>query len=342
MNRRWMKHLFFGLLVLTITLSSTMMLVAQEGADEAGAAGTEAPPGWVELILIRGGAIAWLIIALSVLLIFMAIDNFMKIKESRLVPEQLKKQILQFIQQRRLDQLAKVIRGNDTYLTRILARGLDEFQGGYPSMKQAMEEAGEEETIRLNQRINWLAMLGSISPMLGLFGTVFGMMEAFRGLAAAGAAGPNAADLAASIHVALVTTFLGLFVAMPAILFYNIFRNRVILYSLEAGGFCEQFLRLLRRVFGTQLVAAAGAAGAQAAQQGQAGQGAQTPPPSQAQQAGQPQQAQPAQPAQPAQEVSPPPAQPQQPTQPPAQQGGQPQQGQPPKIEPMDDNENNL
>jgi biopolymer transport protein ExbB len=94
--------------------------------------------------------------------------------------------------------------------------------------------------------------------MLGLFGTVQGMILAFKDLSE-GVGGVDAASLAKNIQLALGTTFLGLMVAMPGLFLYSFFRSRVVLYSLEVGGFCEQFLRLLRRTYGADLAKSAAA-----------------------------------------------------------------------------------
>lgn len=296
--------LVLAIVTIALTAGAGAVLAQEEGAQEAEGV------SWF-MLLYQGGFIAWIIMAVSVVLIALVIDNFIKIRRDVLVPPGIEDKVAQCVQQRRLDQLVTLVRGTDSYITRILIKGLAEIQGGYLAMKQAMEEAGEEETIRLNQRIQWLATIGNISPMLGLFGTVLGMIMAFQTLGTM--TNVDASALANDIFVALITTFLGLAVAIPAIFCYTIFRNRIVLYSLEVGGFCEQFLRLLRRVYGTQLSQAAATAIPAKGQQGAKTQtGAQqTPPPQPAQQQGQ--QSQQGQQGQ----------------------GGQQQGGQPPMIQPL-------
>ena len=251
---------FFMLIVMILGVCCCSVALAVDGDGDEVVDGDEVKtdkeiPNWFDLIFIKCGFIGWLILALSVVLVSLSIDDFTKIKREKLIPPGIEAKVSSLVQKKRLDQLVTVVRSTDSYLTRILIKGIAEIQGGYVSMKQAMEEAGEEETIRLNQRISWLALIGNIAPMLGLFGTVFGMLGAFRDLA--GMDTTDASLLAKNIYVALATTFLGLAVAMPAIFFYNVFRNRIVLYSLEVSGFCEQFLRLLRRTYGAQLTAAA-------------------------------------------------------------------------------------
>ena len=89
-----------------------------------------------------------------------------------------------------------------------------------------MEEASEERTTKLLRQIEWLNLIGNISPMLGLFGTVWGMILAFQTLAASGGTA-DPVKLSDSIGIALVTTLLGLAIAIPALAVYAVMRNRV-------------------------------------------------------------------------------------------------------------------
>ncbi len=89
-----------------------------------------------------------------------------------------------------------------------------------------MEEAGEERTSKMLRNIEWLNLIGNIGPMLGLMGTVWGMILAFQAIVSKGGT-PDPADLAGSISLALVTTLLGLVVAVPALSGYAVLRNRI-------------------------------------------------------------------------------------------------------------------
>ena len=89
-----------------------------------------------------------------------------------------------------------------------------------------MEEAAEERTTKMLRSIEWLNLLGNVGPMLGLMGTVWGMILAFFTMVRKGG-DVNAADLAGDIGVALVTTLLGLGVAIPALTVFSIMRNKI-------------------------------------------------------------------------------------------------------------------
>jgi len=111
---------------------------------------------------------------------------------------------------------------------------LTEIRSGYDSMVDVMQDVGEEEAIRVNQNVGYLSLVGAIAPMLGLLGTVLGMIGAFQDIATSeGMAKP--AELAYNIQKALTTTCMGLIVAVPAIIAYTIFRNKAVRMMLEVG-----------------------------------------------------------------------------------------------------------
>jgi len=97
-----------------------------------------------------------------------------------------------------------------------------------------MQEVGEEENMKLEHRLSYMALIGTISPMVGLFGTVHGMIQSFQVIAISGTS-PKASDLAAGISTALFTTLVGLAIAIPAIAAYNILKNRIARLVLEVG-----------------------------------------------------------------------------------------------------------
>ena len=111
-------------------------------------------------------------------------------------------------------------------MTRVIGAGLPKINHGFEVMTEAAHKAAENEAVRLHQKISWLALLGNIGPMLGLLGTVWGMILSFNKIAKIGS--PDPAELADGISIALVTTVLGLVVAIPTMAFFFYFRNRVV------------------------------------------------------------------------------------------------------------------
>jgi biopolymer transport protein TolQ len=131
------------------------------------------------------------------------------------------------------------------------------FEGGYEELKKqgglrnpvsvqrAMQIASSEELTRLERRLPWLATVGSVTPFIGLFGTVWGIIDAFHGLGTAGAATLRA--VAPGISEALITTAAGLFAAIPAVIAYNIFLNNVREFGSRMDDFSLEMMNTIER-----------------------------------------------------------------------------------------------
>ncbi len=113
------------------------------------------------------------------------------------------------------------------------------------SVQRAMQIASSEELTRLERRIPWLATIGAVTPFIGLFGTVWGIIDAFQGLGNAGAATLRA--VAPGISEALITTAAGLFAAIPAVIAYNHFVNEVKQFGARMDDFSLEILNTVER-----------------------------------------------------------------------------------------------
>jgi biopolymer transport protein ExbB len=140
---------------------------------------------------------------------------------------------------------------NDCYYLRVIGAGLKRFLRspfGAFEIKNAMEEAGAEETAKLYRTMDVIATIGSVAPLLGLLGTVQGMIGAFDTVAT-GAAN-NASyyeELASNIAIALITTFQGLVVAIPCVSIYGYLRNRVDALAGECAANAEEIVTLVEK-----------------------------------------------------------------------------------------------
>jgi biopolymer transport protein TolQ len=123
------------------------------------------------------------------------------------------------------------------------SEGLSEAQ--LQALRLVLEKEQGEERDELASGLSWLAIIGTVSPLLGLLGTVIGVMDAFLGIAAAGNANINA--VAPGVAEALVTTVAGLFVAIPAVIAYNVFVSRLNFFAGELEGFASEFIGTLAR-----------------------------------------------------------------------------------------------
>ena len=203
----------------------------------AQAADADTGSTWLDTIN-SGGVVGYVIIGLSVFALALIIMHVVQIRRSALIPPAQLEQIDQLLGRGDVTGGLEYCLdpANDSYLTRILTAGLTRFQKsafGVFEIKNAIEEAGEDQTARLYRSTDALGVIGSIAPLLGLLGTVWGMIGAFDALRHG--ATPNHEELAGNISLALVTTLMGLILAIPCVALYRYFGNRIDAFASEAG-----------------------------------------------------------------------------------------------------------
>lgn len=130
---------------------------------------------------------------------------------------------------------------NASFFARTLAAGVRRLPSGLPSAQRAMEMTNEDETMRREHRTSYLATVGTLGPMIGLLGTVYGMIRSFQVMATSGTS-PQAGQLAEGISTALFATLEGISISVPAIALYALFRNRIARMSLEVAILSETML----------------------------------------------------------------------------------------------------
>lgn len=209
---------------------------------------TGVPTKWTAWETIKaGGLIGLVIILLSIVALALIIEHFMSINDDKLIPPDFVAALQANIEEKKYQDAITLCEASDNYISRIMQVGLSEIPYGYDSMVEAMATVGEEESIKLNQKIGYLSFIGMITPMLGLLGTVVGMIISFNKIASE-THGVDASKLAYGISMALVTTCMGLIVAIPALFFYNLFQDKVTNMGLEAGAVCEELVRKFKPV----------------------------------------------------------------------------------------------
>jgi biopolymer transport protein ExbB len=201
--------------------------------------------------IIDGGIVGLLIILLSMVSLGFIVEHFMTIRKSTLMPEAVIEELDELIGQGQIDQAIEAcqVHESQSLVSQVILAGLERYKGsefGFAEYKAACEEAGEDQTGRLYRKTEVLGLIGSIAPMLGLTGTVLGMIRAFNMIAIKGGmAKPE--ELAGGIGQALVTTLLGLVVAIPTMVAFSFFRNKIDSIVAEAGKRVEQIMMPLGR-----------------------------------------------------------------------------------------------
>lgn len=196
----------------------------------------------------------WPLIICSILGLALIIERFLSLKTAKVAPPQLLDEVLKASSAALpapevIAQLEK-----NSALGEVLASGLQALRAKPTSsdeeLRNTLESSGRVVTHRLERYLSALATIASVAPLMGLFGTVIGMIEIFGSQApAGGATGGNPAQLAHGISIALYNTAFGLIIAIPALIFWRYFRARVDEYLLileQAGERLLQHLATLR------------------------------------------------------------------------------------------------
>ncbi|MGC8638965.1 MAG: MotA/TolQ/ExbB proton channel family protein [Isosphaeraceae bacterium] len=215
----------------------------KEGADATGSRiprvdGHESFLFWMAR---AAGPVFWVIAVMSFYLFALVVWMALRYRTRVAMPRVLIREIESFLEHKRYSEAYHRLAADGSLLARVLAAGVRKLPAGLPAAQRAMELANEDATMEMEHRTTYLATVGTLGPMIGLVGTVYGMIIAFRVIATEGAT-PQASQLAAGISTALFATLLGIGVAIPAIFFYSMFRNRIARLSLEVAMGAEPLL----------------------------------------------------------------------------------------------------
>ena len=261
--RRLLATLLLAL-ACALALVGAPAAVAQDDApsgDDVAAAIEEAPEGrrisFAEAFFVqrnqRTGSVEWLGSGIIWLLLLMSVATFALIgvfsrenaRENIAPPESITR-ARKRMREGEHHAIEPGLKGDASYFAHALRAAIRERDAGHDAMIRALEQACEELTGERMRRVEMLNIIGSVSPMIGLFGTVYGMILAFREIVAAGGS-PDPVGLAAGIGTALTTTFWGLVVAIPALAGYAFLRNtidaRVSEAALNAEDIVNHFAR---------------------------------------------------------------------------------------------------
>jgi biopolymer transport protein ExbB len=172
-------------------------------------------------------------------------ERLWTLQKKKILPPELVPQVWNLFREQKLDKMALHRLKTSSPLGCILAAGLANIDHGREVMKECIEEAGRQVVHDLDRFLNALGTIASIAPLLGLLGTVLGMIEVFSGIMVNGVGDPNA--LAGGISVALITTAAGLTVAIPSLIFYRYFERLVDEYVVDME---EEALKLIEVLHG--------------------------------------------------------------------------------------------
>ena len=214
---------------------------AEKKADGAGAkeekkpdASNVAKESFLAWMIRASGIFGFLIMLVSFVMVAVIMMITLQLRRDNYLPASFIEQFEQRLQAKDYQGAYEAAKGSDSFIGRVLSAGMARLSRGFDEAESGMQEVGEDETMAMEHKIGYLALIGSVAPMLGLLGTVQGMVLSFQVIATS-TTSPKPAELADGIATALFTTLEGLVVAIPAIVFYSLFKNRLARFLMECG-----------------------------------------------------------------------------------------------------------
>jgi biopolymer transport protein ExbB len=192
------------------------------------------PESFLSWMIRASGFFGVILLLLSFLMVAVIMMNVLQVRRDNLLPASFIEAFEAKLQAKDYQGAYETARSDDSFVARVLAAGLSKLNRGYSEAVEGMQEVGEEETMDMEHKLSYLALIGTIAPMIGLMGTVYGMIQSFSKIAQSEVA-PKPKELADGISTALFTTLEGLTVAIPAMIAYSLLRNRMNKYVLEVG-----------------------------------------------------------------------------------------------------------
>jgi biopolymer transport protein ExbB len=249
-------------LALAATASAVVRPVfAQEGGAAPTAEGTAAPAdaaaapeggGATQPAQEQDSVLMWLIktsgfiglilLLLSFYFVATVVKMFIELRPEVTLPESIVQECENQLKARDLPAVYKTVKGDTSFFSAVVAAGLAELQHGLTEARDAIERVGDAQVVEMEKKISMLAVIGTLGPMIGLLGTLKGMISSFSVIAISGVQ-LDAAKVAEGISEALVLTFEGVGLSVPAIYFFALFRNRISSLSTEAILFADEFIR---------------------------------------------------------------------------------------------------
>ncbi len=243
----WLKTLVLSIAMVFVLAVIVAVRLQFLGIGSSIAAGQEDTRTFFTQFVIAGGPIVWFILLpMSLITVFLIAEHSFTIRRKNLLPNGVGGQIVEVVRQFGPRQLMARFADKNDFVSVAVVRAVAHSRGDWFRMRSLLAESLQEQAGGLLRRLDWLNLIGNVSPMVGLFGTVFGMIKLFNAIVAAGGQ-PQPSQLADGISVALVTTFWGLFIAIPALAAHGVFRNRIETLANDAVVEAENVVPEMRR-----------------------------------------------------------------------------------------------
>ncbi len=246
-----MRMLLSELMITAIAAAQTT-----DSADTTGGAATAAVKAAPSIFTYigEGGKVTWLLVLISVVALGLIIANAIMLRVSYMAPERVQQDLEKLLRENRLDDAVVYAQqpGNDRFLSAVVARALVKLKRsrfGVLELRSAMEQAGQAEAEKADRITSAIGICAAVGPMLGLFGTVLGLIGAFQSISAKQGA-ERSAELAMFMSHALIATAAGLVVGIPCTIAYSMFRKRFERVLTDVGEIGERLVSIVEQVSG--------------------------------------------------------------------------------------------
>jgi biopolymer transport protein ExbB len=228
-----------GLLAAGALVLTTGFAFAQEGADPHSGG-----KSWLELFQATG-LVGWMLLLVSIVGTALVIEHLTSIRRDKIAPPDLVDELDALIEGENYKEAIELCDDEKGYLSNLIGNALRMRHAGYEEMVGVLEQTAAEETFKLQAKISYLSLVGNVAPLLGLLGTVTGMISSFQVIEKLKA--PTPKDLAVGVYESLVNTTLGLFIAIVFLTAYFFFKNKVTSMTLSVN---LQGVELLKSLVG--------------------------------------------------------------------------------------------
>lgn len=191
----------------------------------------QAAAAFIRHVFVMGGPVVWVLAAMLAWCLVIIAIKLRDLSRQRVIHPAVVRQVETLLIEGKLAEATAYCKKASVPMTRIILAGVLHYDRSETELKERLEEAGRQEIPVIRRHLTTLRSIASTAPLIGLFGTVLGMIAVFDTLARGSSI--QASDLAGGISEALITTAVGLSVAIPSMAFYNDFTNRVTLLIIE-------------------------------------------------------------------------------------------------------------
>lgn len=240
---------------------------ATDAATDSGAPAapeTHQPESMLSWIIKSSGWIGAVILVLSFYFVATVTRLFMELKAETFTPPELLARCEELLKNRDYQGLYREVKQDESFFANVVEGGLLDLSNGVAEARETMDRVADTNTVQWERKISMLAVLGTLGPMIGLLGTLKGMIASFSVIAMSDTQ-LKASEVAGGISEALLLTFEGVGLSVPAIYFFAVFRNRVSTFSSESLLEADSFVRRVATAFRTKPVAPAQSAAPAAA-----------------------------------------------------------------------------